>query len=221
MESPKSGKYGAKEGEEALKKHIEELAAENRMQDNIIGLHEWDKEVREQEHGVDHLTGANTRKAFEAKLSHAFEVMSRKGEQRHGMKSVTEVSLIFIDLDNFKTVNDTLGHAQGDEVLKNAAARLRGALREGDTLGRFGGDEFVVLLPNANEEDAATAAEKLRTALDNDSDLKKLGVTGSIGVCSSSSSGAESPEEIIKNADKAVYAAKRGGRNRVEVYTGA
>lgn len=223
MEFPKPEWYNMKnleDGEETLKKQLEELATENRMQDNIIGLHEWDKEVMELDHGIDHLTGADMRKAFEAKLSHAFETMNRKTEKRHGEKAITEVSIIFIDLDNFKQVNDTLGHAQGDEVLKRSALLLRAVLREGDALGRFGGDEFVALLLNADTDGAATVAEKLRSALDNDPELKELKVTGSLGVCSASASGATNSAELIKNADNALYAAKDSGRNRVKVYQG-
>lgn len=179
-------------------------------------------EHMEEEHGIDHLTGVHTRKSFEAKLAQAFESIGRQGEElRHGAKAITEASVIFIDLDNFKTVNDTLGHAQGDEVLKRAAELLRRALREDDVLGRFGGDEFVALLLNSNEESAIVIAEKLRRALDNDPELKEFRVTGSLGVCSSRASGAVSPEALIENADKAVYIAKNGGRNRVAVCSNA
>ncbi|MFZ3044114.1 MAG: GGDEF domain-containing protein [Minisyncoccia bacterium] len=201
------------------------------VQDAQIGLLEWELEERDKQHaaeleeqdrmhGIDHLTGAMTRKAFEARLAKTLESIRGNGqneEQRQGEKKIKEASLIFIDLDNFKPVNDTLGHLSGDQVLKKAASLLQGTLREEDILGRLGGDEFVVLLIDTDEKGATVAAEKLRAALDNDSDLKELNVTGSIGVCSSSASGAETSEELIKNADDAAYAAKHGGKNQVKV----
>ncbi|MHB1163484.1 MAG: GGDEF domain-containing protein [Minisyncoccota bacterium] len=206
-------------------KKIEELEAENNRLFLEQGLDKWHIEEEEKErenieeaHGIDHLTGVHTRKFFDAKLEQEFTILNKE-EHREGVKPLTEVSLIFIDLDNFKKVNDTLGHAHGDDVLKRAAELLHGALREEDLLARYGGDEFVVLLPNAEEKDAALVAEKLRAALDDDASLKNLGVTGSFGVASSGR--AESAEALRAYADKALYVAKAGGRNRVEIYTGA
>ena len=213
-----------KEEEEDLKKQVDELAAKNNELFLEQGLLEWhieekEKEYRkqEEEHGRDPLTGAHTRKFFDTKFKQEFAILNKK-ELREGAKPLTEVSLIFIDLDHFKEVNDTLGHAQGDEVLKRAVRLLQSALREEDILARYGGDEFVVLLPNEDETKAANVAEKLRTALDSDTQLKKLGVTGSFGAASSRL--ATSAENLIECADKAVYAAKEGGRNRVEIYSG-
>ena len=178
---------------------------------------EKERKREREEHGIDHLTKTYTRAAFEAKLAHAFEPHRRKGEKR-----AVEASLIFIDLDKFKEVNDTLGHLAGDQTLKRAATLLHGALREDDVLGRYGGDEFVVLLLDENQENARRVAENLRSALDDDPELKKLGITGSFGVCSSSMLGADiSPEKLVERADHALYVAKDGGRNRVEVYQGA
>ena len=205
-------------GNPEIRKASVDAAEVIRMQDLKSDMKDLHIEHLEEQHGIDHLTGVHTRKFFEAKLAQAFESIGRQGEElRHGAKAITEASLIFIDLDNFKTVNDTLGHAQGDEVLKRAAELLRSTLREEDVLGRYGGDEFVVLLLNANEESATVIAEKLRGALDNDPELKELRVTGSLGVCSSSASGAVSSEALINNADTAMYAAKNGGQNRVAV----
>ena len=209
--------------EQTMEEELEDLREKHRMLDLEKGLDEWHIEhlqEKEQAHGIDHLTGVDTRKAFEAKLKHALDLIEhgQKEEHRHGPKSVTDASLIFIDLDQFKEVNDSLGHSRGDSVLQRAASLLRGALREEEALGRWGGDEFVVLLLNADERNALAVAEKLRVALESDPKLHTLGVTGSFGVCSSSASGATSPETLIQNADEAVYAAKHGGRNRVEAY---
>lgn len=195
-----------------------ELSKEE-VQDAQIGLLEWELEERDAQHGIDHLTGVRTRKVFEYELEQALKVAREEiAEHRAGAEPIKEISVVFIDLDNFKRVNDTLGHAAGDTVLKRAADLLNNVLRKTDMLARYGGDEFVALLPNTNGEYAAVAAEKLRTALDTDSKLKKLGVTASIGVCSTSAPNVVDLETFIKRADAATYAAKNGGRNRVEVY---
>jgi len=196
---------------------IQEEDKRKRAEEQEEERKKWEKE--REEHGIDPLTGATSRPAFEAKLGQAYEAMGRQGEEeRRGGKEIREAAVIFVDLDNFKSVNDTIGHAEGDRVLQKAASLLRGALREEDVLGRYGGDEFVVLLLNTAEDDSVVVAEKLRVALDTDPELSKLGITGSIGVCSSSASGAVTPEELVEKADHAMYAAKDGGKNRVVVY---
>jgi len=216
MEFPGGGWSHEKSSRErALEEELSELEEKHRMLDLEKGLDEWHIETL----GIDHLTGASTRKAFEARLDQAFESMGRKGgKERRGAREVKEVSLIFVDLDNFKTVNDTIGHTPGDRVLQKAASLLRASLREDDVLGRYGGDEFVVLLVNAGSGEAIAVAEKLRTALADDAEMKSLSITGSIGVCSSSASGVATPGELTEKADHAMYAAKNGGKNRVEVY---
>lgn len=227
MEFPKSYGAGRSDDEkEALKKAVEELAAQNKMQDLEKGLLEWhieeqekEHEKKEEEHGIDHLTGVYTRKFFNAKLEHEFKLLNQENERRKNAKAPTEIVLVFIDLDHFKEVNDTFGHARGDDVLREAARRLQHALREEDTLARYGGDEFVALLPNTGTASGATVAEKLRAALDEDPVLKESGITGSFGVASSAE--AASVQDLIEHADRAVYAAKAGGRNRVEMYQGA
>ena len=177
------------------------------------------KEQNEQ-HGIDHLTGVSSRKVFERDLRHALEILNgTKEEHRAGVEPLKEISVIFIDLDHFKQVNDTSGHAAGDEVLKKVAELMRNTLRESDVLARYGGDEFVVLLLRTGEEQARVVAEHLRASLDNDSRLKEFGVTASFGVCSSGALSTLDSETLITQADKAAYRAKQGGRNRVEVYT--
>jgi diguanylate cyclase (GGDEF)-like protein len=212
------GPEGAGSGKGSWKEAAEEISA----QDVEIGLHEWNAEVlaeeharQEEDHGRDPLTGVHTRKFFDTKLAQSLERLGA-GEQRTGAASIAELTLIFIDLDNFKEVNDTLGHAKGDEVLKRAAFVLQSSLREGDTLGRYGGDEFVALLPNAGNGGATSVAEKLRAALDRDAELKEHHVTGSIGVASTKE--AISLDAFREQADAAMYEAKKGGRNRVVTY---
>ena len=209
MESPKFEKTPA----------IRERSTEE-IQDAQIGLLEWELEEREERYGMDHLTGARKREVLIQELDQSLQ-MIRGGIQEHreGVEPLKVASLIFIDLDKFKQVNDTKGHLVGDGVLKKVTGLLKGALREEDLLVRYGGDEFVVFLSHTDEKGAMIAAEKLRVALDNDSELKGFGVTASLGVCSVDASTATDSETFIKHADEAAYVAKRAGGNRVEVYT--
>lgn len=173
----------------------------------------------EKQLGIDFLTSASNRRTFENKLDQSL-VMIREGtqEQRAGTEPLKEISLIFIDIDNFKQVNDTLGHLAGDAVLKKVTELLRSTLRETDMLSRYGGDEFTVLLSNTKEEHALMIAEKLRMKIESAAELKKLKVTASFGVCSSEKS--TDMETLHEYVDRALYAAKHNGRNRVEVYKG-
>lgn len=185
-------------------------------QDAQIGLLEWELEDREERHGIDPLTGARRREVLIHELGHALKrIRAEKSEHRK-----EGFSAIFIDLDQFKQVNDTLGHSVGDKVLIKATNLMRSQIRATDMLARYGGDEFVILLPNTNQEHTLVAAEKVRAVLDTDEELNSLGVTASIGVCSSDVSDATDPETFIKHADEAAYKAKQSGKNRVEVYSG-
>jgi len=187
--------------EERNKQHVEE----------IEGIHT--------QHGIEPLTGTRRREVLVKEVDHLLSlVRGGRKDMREGADFLKEISLIFIDLDRFKQVNDTRGHLVGDSVLKRVAELLGGALREEDMLARYGGDEFVVLLPGADEDNAVGVAEKLRKALDSDPEIKSFGVTASIGVCSSEVSTAEDTETFIKHADEASYVAKRAGGNKVEVY---
>ncbi|OWQ91495.1 hypothetical protein CDN99_10110 [Roseateles aquatilis] len=125
-------------------------------------------------------------------------------------------ALLLLDIDRFKTVNDSLGHAVGDQVLKHISARLLDTLRDSDTLARLGGDEFVALLPGCTAEDAMHVAAKLRAALEApiplDGSHARVQMTASIGVCAYPRDGADL-DQLLKNADIAMYEAKRAGRD--------
>jgi two-component system cell cycle response regulator len=131
-----------------------------------------------------------------------------------------EIALLMIDVDHFKAVNDSFGHAAGDRVLKSIADALRGKTRVFDSVARYGGDEFVVVMPGTGPADAASAAERLRGAIEQIADetaengIPRLSI--SIGVACSV--GRDLPAEtLLSEADHALYAAKHGGRNRVEI----
>ena len=130
-------------------------------------------------------------------------------------RSLQPVSVIMVDLDRFKLVNDTHGHLTGDAVLREAARRLKSSARRYDSVGRYGGEEFLIVLPGCDDAGAAAQAERMREALGGTPILttsQPLAVTASMGVSCSSSC---PPETLVRQADDALYAAKAGGRNRV------
>jgi two-component system, cell cycle response regulator len=127
------------------------------------------------------------------------------------------VGVVLLDLDHFKNINDTYGHFAGDAVLKETANRLRGNMRPYDRVGRYGGEEFLVVLPNCDLEQAAQQAERMRERLAQQAmyvDGVELRVTASFGV--TISDGTERPaDSFIRVADEALYQAKNTGRNRI------
>jgi diguanylate cyclase (GGDEF)-like protein len=155
---------------------------------------------------TDQLTGAATRRGFLLEMERLLARSSRNGRPN---------SLILLDVDHFKKINDTYGHPTGDSVLRNISGRLQQVFRTGDVLGRMGGEEFGVLLPDTDREFAYEIAERLRlsVALDPITENPKLQVTASFGIACWQSSYA-SAEEWLSDADNGLYQAKRMGRNR-------
>jgi diguanylate cyclase (GGDEF)-like protein/PAS domain S-box-containing protein len=159
----------------------------------------------------DSLTGLANRALFIDRLEHA---MSRK--RGFGVP----LGVLFIDIDDFKTINDSLGHGEGDRLLVAVARRLQEVLRSGDTIARMGGDEFAVLLEDTVDGDAPIdVAERIRTALQAPFGRGRgdFFVRASIGMTAWNSS-EETAEDLIRNADIAMYTAKSAGKNRVEIY---
>jgi diguanylate cyclase (GGDEF)-like protein len=155
---------------------------------------------------LDALTGIASRPYCEARLTQEIK-MARGGE--------SPLSVLMVDIDHFKRVNDTLGHATGDRVLACVGQVLAAELRGDDVAARWGGEEFVVLLPGASAEEAAAVAERLRTQVQAETAALEGGapVTVSIGIAQWRDG--ESPSEIVGRADAALYESKRGGRDRV------
>jgi len=156
----------------------------------------------------DHLTGAPSRRAFFAAAEREHARAQRRG---------SGLGLLLVDVDHFKRINDTHGHATGDQVLRDLVTHAQEVIRKIDYCARLGGEEFAVLLPDANHETALAVAERVRAALDRalqlGPDTIPVAYTVSIGVAMLE------PEEafagLMVRADKALYAAKAGGRNRV------
>ncbi len=161
---------------------------------------------------TDSLTGVFNRKTFMEKMT--IELQRSKREQ-------TSLSMILLDIDYFKTINDGYGHQTGDLVLQRFTEQLFKSTRSYDFIGRYGGEEFVICLPNTDLVQSRSIAERMRKnteemEINGPGDLTSpIKVTASFGVASLSSCGKESVDSIISRADEAMYRAKREGRNRV------
>jgi diguanylate cyclase (GGDEF)-like protein/PAS domain S-box-containing protein len=148
---------------------------------------------------TDSLTGVMSRAAWQAEFTDELVRSERGG---------VFPSVLMLDLDAFKTLNDTRGHAAGDQMLKASTSRWSAALRAGDRLGRLGGDEFAVLLPLCSRDDAVAVAERVRAAT-------PAGMTCSMGMARWD--GRESGADLLHRADEGLYRAKNGGRDRLAV----
>lgn len=160
---------------------------------------------------TDGLTGLANRKAFVASL-----------EARLAVRRPARVAALFVDLDDFKVINDTMGHAAGDELLRVVADRLDAATRADAMVARLGGDEFAVLLDDVDEPTAREVAERLLAALDAPAKIhgRTVEVAASIGVAlTSDGTGQSNAEELVHHADQAMYTAKKYGKARIEVFS--
>ena len=180
---------------------------------DITERREMEETIRQMAY-YDSLTGLPNRNLLNDRLAVALARARRNQEQ---------VCLLFLDLDNFKTVNDTLGHATGDQLLKVVAQRLKSVLRKEDTVARMGGDEFIIVAPEMRESRvAATLSEKILNQFQSPVciDDHELFIGCSIGVAIFPDDGEEVPV-LLKNADLALYRAKDLGRNNFQLYTPA
>lgn len=194
---------------------ITELERKNtELHQTVAKLRDSENEVRqkaEQLHRLatrDPLTGCFNRRSF----FDAFESLFQDAKRER-----LALSCIMTDVDHFKAINDNHGHAVGDEAIKFVAELLGSKSRSNDIVGRYGGEEFCILLPGLNREQTRVIAERIRIAVEQESAIRfasTLRFTASFGV-SSLSDGAGNPKDLIEQADQALYLAKRGGRNRI------
>ena len=162
----------------------------------------------ERQASLDPLTGCLNRAATMRRLSALLE--AAPGDE-------AAAAVLFLDLDDFKPVNDRLGHATGDRFLVAVAGRVHGALRDDAVVGRLGGDEFVVVLPGMSVDAAQAAAGRVAETLRRDITIDVLGLPSSASIGVAVARTAETADELVRRADEAMYAAKRLGGGRVEV----
>ena len=156
----------------------------------------------------DDLTGCYNKKEIEVLLEKFL---------KEALRYSTPLSIIMLDIDHFKKVNDTYGHLAGDFILKEIANVIKKSIRSSDACGRFGGEEFIILLPNTKLSGAMKLAERIRKNIENYEFVfrnKKIPITVSIGITSASKN--DSVFSLIQRADEALYEAKNKGRNRIE-----
>lgn len=153
----------------------------------------------------DPLTGLYNRRYMEDALDRAVAAASRDGKP---------TSVVMIDLDNFKRLNDDNGHAKGDAVLRDVAAHLTGSLRPSDTVSRYGGEELLIIMPATGIDDAATKAESLRAGVERLSDAHGVPISASFGIAALPTCVTD-PKDLIAAADAALYKAKKDGKNCV------
>lgn len=175
-----------------------------------VTQYRWQTEYLSRQAFYDSLTGLPNRALFQDRLAHA---LARATRQRQ------LIGLLLLDLDHFKRINDSLGHAAGDQVLALVAQRLQARLRGGDTLARIGGDEFVLLLDGVSSTSSAIqVAERIMEVLREPACVegKEVRLTASIGIAVTTP-GRIRPEDILREADVALYCAKTEGRDRYAV----
>jgi two-component system cell cycle response regulator len=192
----------------------QELQARIRTGRRMVELHAQLVAAREalrEQATTDALTGVANRRTILETLGRELERARRAG---------TSCAVVFADLDHFKRVNDVHGHAAGDAVLRHAASTMRSTLRPYDLLGRYGGEEFVVVLPGCDVAGARAVAERLRASVAASAAVvgeASLPVTCSLGVAVASDPGGGDRDRLLSAADAALYRAKQGGRDRVVV----
>jgi two-component system cell cycle response regulator len=194
--------------------HPDELRARLRAGERILMLE-------------DRLVAAQQVLQFKASHDALTELLNRgailetlQRELQRGRREKNSLGVLLLDLDHFKSINDRKGHDVGDEVLREASRRMLASVRSYDAVGRYGGEEFLILVPGCNSANARDRAEQIRVAIAG-SPIETLGglirISASIGVASTVDGASWEADALVRAADVALYRAKRNGRNRVEL----
>ncbi|HEX2025360.1 MAG TPA: EAL domain-containing protein [Actinomycetota bacterium] len=194
---------------ETLAQHVSVSLENGRLEDSLAELTALKEELRHRAFH-DSLTGLPNRMLFTERVAHALT---------HRERHDAPMAVLFVDLDDFKTINDSLGHTAGDQVLSVVAERLRGCLRPSDTVARLGGDEFGILLDDmADTGDALLAAERILAALSQPAYMegREVSIRASLGITLDAHG--QTAETLLRNADLAMYMAKRRGKSRYQVF---
>src|ERR687892_615120 len=194
---------------ETLANHVSVALENGRLGDSLSQLTRLKEELRHQAFH-DHLTGLPNRTLFTERVAYALERQDRAQQS---------LAVLFVDLDDFKTINDSLGHPAGDQVLVTVAERVRRCIRPSDTVARLGGDEFGILLDDmSGPSDALIAAERIIQALNAPAylDGQEVSIRASVGITLDTHG--EKAETLLRNADVAMYMAKRRGKGRYQVF---
>ena len=198
-----------------IEAHVSDLRGDRHVRGVVMNARDVSERVRledELTHQAYHdgLTGVANRALFRDRLDQAIAIATRTN---------ASLAVLVVDLDGFKAVNDSMGHDAGDELLKAVARRFEDTLRPGDTIARFGGDEFGLLLDGAAEDQAVDVARRLLHRLSEPLDVagRQLSLGASIGVALHPRDGGGA-DDLVRRADVAMYAAKEAGRGRVEIY---
>lgn len=198
--------------------HISAVRNDQGVLTHYISVFSDISQIKEAQEKLDHLahhdplTGLPNRLLLIQRLEKAI---------RNARRHASLLAVVFIDLDRFKHINDSLGHSVGDQLLRSVAKRLQGAVRENDTVSRIGGDEFVLILEDIEKtDDVLNLIKKLMRHLESPHQLDEqvISITPSIGVCLYPADG-EDPSALLRNADAAMYRAKEEGRNTFSYYT--
>jgi diguanylate cyclase (GGDEF)-like protein len=192
---------------EQVEEHLGLLADEFTAVARVLTLYQENRRLSIS----DGLTGLFNFRYFLARLEEAFQAHKRYERP---------CSVVLVDADRFKMVNDEHGHIVGDEMLRHVATLLRNGARSADVVARYGGDEFVILMPETGAPSAAKAAERIRANIESSplsTPAGQLGVTASLGVSEFSSRCSES-SAVLAEADSALYQSKRAGRNAVSLF---
>ena len=202
-----------------IKRQNEQL--QRQLEEKMEEVEKFNQKLTEQNEqletiaATDPLTGLANRRSLNSSLDARFAESTRGG---------SDLACLMMDLDGFKQLNDTAGHPAGDRVLKCVAEAIENNCRRSDVAGRFGGDEFILVLPSTDLAEAEAAAERIRTdfAFSAARECERSGYTGSVsismGLATLRANGADSPEALISQADQALYAAKKRGKKCLVVF---